>query len=225
MGIAGSEVWVVDFLPGSDPTERELIIPEVAGNCSDLTGAGAADGIAHFVARCGGDLVHATDRSGEWDYDALAGTGTGILSPNARRGTDGEVHLVWVQSAPCGVDDCDDVYYSRTTGGVFGPIVNTTASPNLSERYPTLGQDPWGRILVFSQVRLDGVGHLRMTVSEDGDTFEESWRITPEADPDGYESPSSVTFNKDGLPTVLFLLNVDDSDPLNLEVYLARFVP
>jgi hypothetical protein len=223
---ATSEVYVAEFLPDDDPAERELLIPTSQGTCFDLTGAASDDGVAHFVASCGGSLIHATDRSGDWDYDTLGGVGTGVLSPSASHGSDGDVHLVWVQGTPCGTETCEDIFYAKTTDGVFGNPVNVTNTANLNERFPSVGIDPWGRVLVFSQVRLDDLVHLRLSVSEDGgDTFAESVRISPEATLDDHQTPTDVAFDADGLPSFVFEYVVDGSDPLNIDIHLARFEP
>jgi hypothetical protein len=221
-----SDVYVAEFLPDENPTSRELLIPASVGTCNNLTGGVADDGVAHFIAHCGGDLIHATDRSGDWDHDALGGIGSGVISPSARSGPDGEVHLVWVQSDACGTENCEDVFYAKTTDGVFGSAVNATATPNLNERMPAVGVDPWGRVLVFSQVRLDNVVHLRLAVSDDGGaSFSESLRISPEVTADDYQTPSDVAFDSQGLASFVFELGFDGSDPLNLDIHLARFVP
>jgi hypothetical protein len=221
-----TSVWVTEFLPDENPTARELLIPSSAGTCNNLTGAIAENGVAHFIALCGGDLVHATDRGGDWDHDTLGGVGTGVLSPSASPGPDGEVHLVWVGSDACGAQTCEDIFYAKTTDGVFGNPVNVTATANLNERMPAVGVDPWGRVLVFSQVRLDNVVHIRLAVSDDGGaSFTESLRITPDVTVDDYQTPEDVAFDAQGLPSFVLELVEDGSDPLNIDIHLARFEP
>lgn len=225
-GTSSSGVWVTEFLPDALPATREVLVPSGAGSCLSLTGASSNDGVAHYVALCSGSLIHATDRSGEWDHDTLGGVGTGVLSPSASQGVDGNVHLLWVQQSPCGAEQCEEIFYAKTSDGVFGNPVPVTNTANLSERMPAVATDPWGRVLVLSQIRLDNIVHLRLSISEDGGaTFSEPMRITPEATLDDYQNATDIAFDADGLPSFVYEQVIDASDPLNIDIHRATFVP
>ncbi len=222
-------VFVVEMTADNDPAGQTSLVTPAQANCTDLTAAAAGDGTGHVIAKCTdggvGVLIHGTDRSGDWDDDTLSGTTTGILSPSMAAGADGNVHLVWIQDSDCGATACDDVFYASTTDHVFGTPVQVTDTANLDERFPSVGMDAWGRVLVFSQARIDGQAILYMSVSEDGQTFAPSVRISPQDTLDDYQNPQAVLFSPEGYPSFAYERVVDGSDPLNIEIEVARFVP
>jgi hypothetical protein len=219
-------VFVVELTVDNDPSGQQQVVSPLQANCSDVAAAVAGDDAGHAVASCAGELIHITDRSGDWNDDTLAGTTSGILSPDLGTGGDGEVHLVWIQDTPCGDDQCGDVYYAQTSDGVFGTPVQVTDSANLEERMPTVGVDMWGRVVVVSQARVDNIGHLYLSVSEDGGhTFAPAERISPDGTADDYQTPRGVFFDGFGHPSFAYEHVLDGSDPLNLEIEVARFVP
>lgn len=221
------EVFVSKFFEDNSPSQRLALNPANAF-CNSLSGATAPSGVFHVVLACtdSGDstLVHATDRSGEWDTDPLNGVTAGVLSPNMSRGPE-VAHLVWIQDAPCGKEGCSEVFYMPTdTDEVFGTPVQVTNTANRNERIPAVGVDPWGRVLTVFQARVDGVARLYSSFSEDGQTFDESERISPDGD-DDYQTPHAITFDDAGYPSFVHEVALDGSDPLNIEIFVARFVP
>lgn len=222
-------VFVIEMTAANDPSGQTSLINPNQAHCTNLTAAAGGDGTGHVIAKCtdGGQgvLYHGTDRSGDWDADPLAGTTSGLLSPALTAGPQGNVHLVWIQDSECGADACDDVYYASTTDDVFGTPIQVTETANLDERQPTVGVDAWGRVLVFSQARIDGQAILYMSVSEDGQTFAPSVRISPQGTADDYQNPKDVLLSAEGYPSFAYERVVDGSDPLNIEIEIARFVP
>lgn len=222
------QVFVSDFLRDEDPSKRTTAIDSSVTSCTDVVGASAPSGVFHFVLPCTvsgmGTLLQVTNRSGMWTDDELAGLGTAILTPQMASGRDG-VHLVWVQSMPCGAETCSDIWHARTQDEVFGTPVQVTDQINLDERKPAVGVDPWGRVIVLHQALLDGNMGVYLSLSEDGETFTELGRITPSASPDSYQSPTVISFDGEGRPSFALEMTEDGSDPLNVEIYVARFVP
>lgn len=221
-------VYVLETTPGGQAGDQIELISPVQADCDDVVAAAAEDGTGHVIARCrDGDqtvFIHGSDRSGEWDTDTLAGTTTGLLSPAMAPGEDGNVHLTWIQDRRCGADLCDDVYYASTANNVFSGPIQVTGTANFQERTPSVGVDRWGRVLVFSQARVDGQAGLYLSISEDGETFGEPTLISPPT-LDDYQGPSRVLFSDEGYPSVAYERVVDSSDPLNIDVGVARFVP
>lgn len=223
------EVFVSEFSLAADPIKRTPLVDSMTTACSDLTGAAAPSGVFHFVLLCvqGGSsvLLQATNRSGEWTTDELSGLGTAILSPSMAPARDG-VHLTWVQQQPCGAESCYEVFHSATSDEVFGTPVAVTAEVNLDERRPTVGVDPWGRVLVVHQAAVDGAVGLYLSVSDDGGaTFSSHGRISPGGTDDDYQTPSSIGFDADGVPSFALEVLETGSDPLNVDIHVARFVP
>jgi len=88
------------------------------------------------------------------------------------------------------------------------------------------GVDPWDRVLVVHQAALDGTGGLYLSISEDGGaTFVSHGRISPPGVDDDYQTPSSIGFFADGVPSFALEVMKDGSDPLNVDIHVARFVP
>jgi hypothetical protein len=222
------QVIVSDFLRDEDPNKRSIVIDSSVTSCTDVVGASAPSGVFHFVLPCTvsgtGTLLQVTNRSGMWTSDELAGLGTAILSPQMASGRDG-VHLVWVQSQPCGDDTCSEIWHARTQDEVFGTPVQVTDQINLDERKPAVGVDPWGRVIVLHQALLDGNMGIYLSLSDDGETFAELGRISPAASPDSYQSPTQIVFDDEGRPSFALEMTEDGSDPLNVEIFVARFVP
>jgi hypothetical protein len=223
------ELFVSEFTLDADPIKRLPLVDSTTTACTEVTGAAAPSGVFHFVALCvqngASVLLQATNRSGEWTTDPMSGLGTAILSPSMVRARDG-VHLTWVQRQPCGTESCYEVFHSATNDEVFGTPVAVTNEVNLDERRPTVGVDPWGRVLVVHQANLDGVGGLYLSISEDeGATFESLGRISPAGADDDYETPTSIGFDADGMPSFALEVVEDGSDPLNVDIHVARFVP
>lgn len=222
------EVFVSEFTVEADPTKRVPVVDAITTACSDLTGAAAPSGVFHFVLLCvqGGQstLIQATNRSGEWTADELSGLGTAILSPSASPARDG-VHLVWVQRQPCGNEECYEVFHSSTKDEVFGSPVAVTDQVNLDERRPAVGVDPWGRVLVVHQAAVDGATGVYLSLSEDGDEFVSLGRITPGGIQDDYQTPTAITFDEAGNPSFALEVLEAGSDPLNVDIWVARFVP
>jgi hypothetical protein len=222
-------VFMIELTADNNPSGQKEVITPLTAHCSGLVAAAAGDDTGHVVASCtqdgAGVLIHVTDRSGTWNDDTLAGTTSGVLSPDLVAGGDGAVHLAWIQNTPCGADQCSDVYYAGTTENVFGTPVNVTDSANLDERQPTVGVDAWGRVLVLSQVRTDGVAGLYLAISEDGEVFTPSTRISPPGAVDDYQTPRALAFSAEGYPSFAYERVVDGSDPLNIDIEIARFVP
>ena len=220
------EIFVSKFFEDNEPSGRFELSPE-GGNCTRAAGATAPSDVFHVVFACndsGSTLVHATDRSGDWDTNELAGVTSSVLSPNMGSGPDG-VGLVWIQHAPCGADDCDEVFYAATNSDeVFGTPIQVTDTANLNERMPAVGIDPWGRVLVLAQARLDNVARLYLSLAEDGETFGEAERISPDG-VDDYQTPNSIGFDAGGNPSFVLEVVEDGSDPLNIEIHRAHFVP
>ena len=221
-------VFVLEMTADNDPAGQTQLVSPTQAHCTDLTAAAAGDGTGHVIAKCTdgglGVLIHGTDRSGSWDADTLSGTTTGLLSPALSAGADGNVHLVWIQDSQCGATACDDVYYATTTDHVFGTPVQVTDTANLDERFPAVGMDEWGRVVVFSQARIDGQAILYMNVSEDGQSFSPSVRISPQGTLDDYQNPHDVLFSPEGFPSFAYERVVDGSDPLNIDIEVARFL-
>jgi hypothetical protein len=229
MGLdATPEVFVSEFTVDEDPTKRVAVVDATTTSCSDLTGAAAPSGVFHFVLLCvqGGQstLIQATNRSGEWTADELSGLGTAILSPSAAPARDG-VHVVWVQRQPCGNDECYEVFHSSTKDEVFASPVAVTDQVNLDERRPAVGVDPWGRILVVHQAAVDGATGVYLSLSEDGGEFISFGRISPGGTQDDYQTPTAITFDQDGNPSFALEVLEAGSDPLNVDIWVARFVP
>lgn len=222
-------IYVSEFLVDNNPATQIAVADDNDGTCSDVVGAMTTDGVAHILIKCsdGGQsgLIHATDRSGDWDSDDLAGVGTGILTPRISADADGDVHAAWVQDFECGADTCDDIFYASTTDDIFGTPLNVSNSANLDERFPTVGVDPFGRVLVFSQARVDGIVDLYLAISEDGLTFAPPERISPNDNEDSYQTPNDVLFDAAGLPSVTAELLFRGSDPLNIDIIVGRFMP
>lgn len=225
---ATPQVFVSDFLLNEEPSKRTTAIDSSVTSCSDVVGAAAPSGVFHFVLPCTvsgmGTLMQVTNRSGQWTSDELAGLGTSILTPQMVGGRDG-VHLVWVQSLPCGTETCAEIYHARTQDEVFGTPTAVTDQINLEERKPAIGVDPWGRVIVLHQALLDGAMGVYLSLSDDGEAFIELGRITPPGTPDSYQSPSMISFDADGVPSFALEVTEDGSDPLNIDIYVARFVP
>jgi len=222
------EVFVSEFTLAADPTKRFALVNSTTTTCNDIAGAAAPSGVFHFVLLCvqGGAsvLLQATNRSGEWTTDALSGLGTAILSPSMAPSNTG-VHLTWVQRKPCGADSCYEVFHAATTDEVFGTPVAVTDQANLDERKPTVGVDPWGRVLVAHQAAVDGAVGLYLSVSDDGGaTFTSHGRISPGGTADDYQTPTSIGFDEDGAPSFALEVLAAGSDPLNVDIYVARFV-
>lgn len=222
------QVFVAEFLLNEETGKRYTAIDSSVTACTDIVGAIAPSGVFHFALPCTvsgtGTLLQVTNRSGEWTSDELAGLGTAILTPQMAPGRDG-AHLVWVQSLPCGTEMCAEIYHARTQDEIFGTPVQVTDQINLEERKPNIGIDPWGRVLVLHQALLDGAQGIYLSMSEDGESFVELGRISPDATPDSYQSPSVIAFDADGVPSFALEVTEDGSDPLNIEIYVARFVP
>ena len=222
------EVYVSEFMVDNTPSDRTAVVNPTTTFCNDTVGAAAPSNVGHFLLSCTIDgsssLVHATDRSGEWDSEELAGVGGGVLTTDLVSGPDG-VHAVWVQDVACGGDTCDEVFYASTTDDVFGTPIQVTDTANLDERHPTVGVDPWGRVVVMAQARVDNVVSLRMSVAENGRDFAEAVRISPEGTLDDYQAPANLVFDDSGYPSFVLEVGFDGSDPLNFDIYVARFIP
>lgn len=223
------EVFVSEFLLEDSPSKRLPLVDASTTTCTDIAGASAPTGVFHFVMVCvksgASTLLQATNRSGDWKTNELSGLGTAILSPSMARGPAG-VHLVWIQSLPCGSETCAEVYHAATTDEVFGTPVQVTDQVNLDERRPAVGVDPWGRVLVLHQASVDGVVGVYLSVSEDGGaSFTSLGRISPSGTEDDYQSPTSIGFDADGNPSFALEVLETGSDPLNVDVHVARFVP
>ncbi len=221
------EIFVSKFFEDNAPSSRQALNPAGA-TCNSLAGATAPSDVFHVVFACsdGGEsvLIHATDRSGDWDTDELNGVTSGILSPGMAPGTDGS-HLVWIQDVPCGDENCSEVFHMATgTEEVFGSPMQVTDTANLNERMPAVGVDPWGRVFVAAQARVDNTARLYLSFAEDGETFTDAERISPDS-VDDYQSPGGFAFDDEGYPSFVAQVVEDGSDPLNIEIHLARFVP
>jgi len=225
VGSPPPEIYVSKFFEDNEPSGRFELAS--GASCNRAAGATAPSDVFHVVFACndsGSVLVHATDRSGDWDTDELAGITSSVLSPNMGSGPDG-VGLVWIQHAPCGEEECDEVFYAGTNSDeVFGTPIQVTDTANLNERMPAVGIDPWGRVLVLAQARLDNVARLYLSVAEDGESFADAERISPDGD-DDYQTPNSIGFDEDGNPSFVLEVVEDGSDPLNIEIHRAHFVP
>jgi hypothetical protein len=225
---ATPEVFVSEFLLEENPTKRLPLVDTTTTNCTDIAGAASRSGVFHFVMSCNqtgsSTLLQATNRSGEWKTDELSGLGTSILSPSMARGVEG-VHLVWIQSQPCGTESCAEVFHTVTDDEVFGTPVAVTDQVNLDERRPAVGVDPWGRVLVLHQAAVDGAVGIYLSVSDDGTSFSSIGRISPDGTADDYQTPTTIGFDADGLPSFALEVLTSGSDPLNVDVYVARFVP
>ncbi|MBL4683386.1 MAG: hypothetical protein JKY37_02260 [Nannocystaceae bacterium] len=221
------EIFVTKFFEDNSPSQRSPLSPSGA-SCSALAGATAPSGVFHVVLACVDDgssvLIHATDRSGEWDTDELNGVTSGVLSPSMAAGIDGS-HIVWIQNVPCGAENCSEVFHMATDSEeVFGTPVQITNTANRNERQPAVGVDPWGRVFVASQARIDSTARLYLSVADDGEVFGDPERVSPDS-VDDYQTPTGFAFDAAGNPSFITEVVVDGSDPLNIEIYVARFVP
>jgi hypothetical protein len=81
-------------------------------------------------------------------------------------------------------------------------------------------------VLVVHQAAVDGAVGLYLSVSEDGGaTFSSHGRISPAGTADDYQTPSSIGFDTDGVPSFALEVLETGSDPLNVDIHVARFVP
>lgn len=66
---------------------------------------------------------------------------------------------------------------------------------------------------------------MYLSLSEAGDQFVSLGRITPGGTQDDYQTPTAITFDEEGNPSFALEVLEAGSDPLNVDIWVARFVP
>jgi hypothetical protein len=227
------EVRVLRIEGGVATGAPVTVIPVADGGCVGPRIAFDAAAKLHVVADCGplfnASIYYATDASGSWQNEALAGgNGEDHTSPDLALDPDGEtLHIVWQQWLSCTNGTCAELTYLRGSAGAFSEPVLATATPEDTEAEPRLAVDSAGRpVLLYSRMNADGMADIFVALSGDGTSFGPESAVTPGTDTTDEWMPYAITMHPvTGLPHLTYTAIVDGSDPLDTEVMHAEFVP
>lgn len=218
---------------GSPVGDPITVIDGGTDGCFAVAAVVDAEGDAHVVAECGAifeeSIYYATNRTGSWASDVLAGgADEQHTGPAIAVGPDGSsLHVAWQAWQSCTNGSCADIHYATSTGGAFGSPTPVTSTPEASEASPLLAVDADGRpLVVFSRSNAAGFFDVFATIADDGTDFGAAVEVTPGTDDSDQWMPYGLAFHpQTGLPHLTYTEILPSSSPLDSEVMHAEFVP